>query len=319
MPFVKLDCKILDKSIWRESAEVCKVWITLLAMADSDGLVEASVMGVSDRARVDLGETERAIEKFLAPDPYSTNPANDGRRIERVVGGFGILNYEIYRQKDHTAAARMRKHREALRVTGVTLRSIYASSSDVLSYLNSKTGKKYKETKYIEARLRDGYTAEQLKQIIDVKYCDPYFIENPKYFNPTTLFRPSHIDNYINQSPDDFKRKSRSQDIGSVRREPESPEVSAAKHKREIENFISRLPDELAPIKDRIVAYYDGKLQEGELFSAILESPANNETVIAKTDYFMRNLKPEQRTEKNKQTYSCRYIMGQYGFPTREL
>jgi uncharacterized phage protein (TIGR02220 family) len=224
MPFVKLDCKILDKSIWRESAETKVVWITLLAMADSDGLVEASIMGVSDRARVSLEETEKAIEKFLAPDPYSTNPANDGRRIERVVGGFNILNYEIYRQKDHTAAARMRKHREALRVTGVTLQAVYASVSEVLSYLNSKTGKKYKNTKYIEARIRDGYTVEQLKGVIDLKMCDPHFIEHKQYLNPVTLFRPSHIDNYINQSPNDFgRRQSRRPDPGESGREPSPP------------------------------------------------------------------------------------------------
>jgi uncharacterized phage protein (TIGR02220 family) len=209
MPFVKLDCKILDKSIWRESAEVCKVWITLLAMADLDGLVEASIDGVSDRAKISLEETERAMEKFMAPDLHSTNPANDGRRIERVIGGFQVLNYEVYRQKDHTAAARMRKHREALRVTGVTLQRVYASASEVLSYLNLKTGKKYKNTKYIESRLREGVTVEQLKGIIDAKMCDPHFIENKQHLNPVTLFRPSHIDNYLNQTPQDFARKPR--------------------------------------------------------------------------------------------------------------
>jgi uncharacterized phage protein (TIGR02220 family) len=238
MPFVKLDCKILDKSIWRESAETCKVWITLLAMADLDGLVEASIDGISDRAKISLIETELAVNKFMAPDPHSTNPANEGRRIERVIGGFQVLNYEVYRQKDHTAAARMRKHREALRVTGVTLQRVYASASEVLSYLNLKTGKKYKNTKYIQARLMDGITVDQLKGIIDTKLCDQHFIDNSQHMNPVTLFRPSHIDNYLNQTPQDFHKKTTHERI-----RPNTEDAQPPSREERIEFLRSRLSE----------------------------------------------------------------------------
>ena len=244
MPFVKLDCRILDKSIWRESAEVCKIWITILAMADANGMVEASIIGISDRARISLPDTESALNKFMGPDPYSTNPENNGRRIERVTGGFQILNYQIYREKDHSTATRQRRHREKLKgvtpLRNVTSASVYASSSEVLSYLNLKTGKKFRDTKHIVARLNDGYTVDQLKQVIDTKCEDRHFVENPHYLNPTTLFRPSHIDNYINQSPNDFKRKcGGSLNVGrndAVASEPTLAEK--IQHKRAlIENF----------------------------------------------------------------------------------
>ncbi|MBU2527699.1 MAG: hypothetical protein KKC03_13970 [Bacteroidetes bacterium] len=117
MPFVKLDCKILDKSIWRESPEVCKVWITILAMADQDGLVEAAIPGIADRARVSLKETEKAIMKFQAPDKYSSNPDHDGKRIERTGRGFKVLNYNIYREFSYSSnkdAVRKRKYRESI-------------------------------------------------------------------------------------------------------------------------------------------------------------------------------------------------------------
>jgi len=126
MPFVKLDCKILDKSIWDESSDTRIVWITMLAMADSDGIVEAAITGIAKKANVPIKETEKAIKKFESPDKYSTNPDHEGRRILRIKEGFKILNHGIYREKDYTAAARMRKHREKLRVTGVTS---YASTS----------------------------------------------------------------------------------------------------------------------------------------------------------------------------------------------
>ena len=204
--FVKLDCNIIFKSIWAEDSDTCKVWITMLAMASSDGLVEAAVTGIASVAKVSIKNAQIAIEKFLAPDKLSTNPTNDGRRIERISEGYKILNYEVYRQKDHTATARQRRHRELSRVTGVTSPSTYVSSSlVVLSYLNLKTGRKYRNTKEIIPRLAEGHTVGEMMGIIDTKILDPYFLEHPHYLNPATLFRKSHFDNYLNQRPEDFK------------------------------------------------------------------------------------------------------------------
>ena len=128
-PFVKLDCTILDKSIWNESPETVKVWITLLAMANSSGIVEASVPGISARSRIAMEDTEKALHKFQEPDKWSSNPSNDGRRILKTSGGFEILNYSIYREKDHSAATRMKRYREKLQ-RNVTSRCVpYASVS----------------------------------------------------------------------------------------------------------------------------------------------------------------------------------------------
>jgi len=132
-PFVKLDCTILDKSIWNESPETVKVWITLLAMANSSGIVEASVPGISVRSRISLKETDAALHKFQEPDEWSSNPDNEGRRILKINGGFEILNYSIYREKDHTAANRMKRYRERLH-RNVTSRCVpYASVSSYIS------------------------------------------------------------------------------------------------------------------------------------------------------------------------------------------
>ena len=119
-PFLKLDCKITDKSIWREDSDTRIVWITMLTMADSSGVVEAAITGIASRANVCIEMTENAINKFCNVDKYSTNSANNGKRVERVDGGFKILNYEHYRQKDYSAAERQRRHRTVSRVTNVT-------------------------------------------------------------------------------------------------------------------------------------------------------------------------------------------------------
>lgn len=78
----------------------------------------------------------------------------------------------------------------------------------VLAYLNQRTGKSYRDKKSILARLNDGATIEQCKQVIDTKGKDPYFTSNPRYMNPTTLFRPTHWDIYLNERTSDYQRST---------------------------------------------------------------------------------------------------------------
>ena len=98
MPFVKLHAAILDSSIWLEPTHVRIVWITLLAMADAAGCVQASPRGLAHRANVTPEECADAIARFLGPDADSRD-GTDGRRIEAVRGGWRLLNYLDFRNK----------------------------------------------------------------------------------------------------------------------------------------------------------------------------------------------------------------------------
>jgi hypothetical protein len=49
-------------------------------------------------ARVELDACQKAIDKFLAPDAASLTEQNEGRRIERVEGGWKLLNHAKYRE-----------------------------------------------------------------------------------------------------------------------------------------------------------------------------------------------------------------------------
>jgi hypothetical protein len=96
--YTKLFGSIIASTIWREDNETRIVWITMLAMADQRGEVSASLPGLSDFARVSIPDTERALAKLLAPDPYSRTKDHDGRRIQEIDGGWLILNHAKYRQ-----------------------------------------------------------------------------------------------------------------------------------------------------------------------------------------------------------------------------
>jgi hypothetical protein len=113
--FVKIDCNILYSSIWAESSETRIIWITLLAMANQNGIVPATAPGISSAAFVSLSETRKAIALLEAPDPDSKSLENEGRRIERVEGGYLILNYDKYRAFNYSMkdeAIYMREYRD---------------------------------------------------------------------------------------------------------------------------------------------------------------------------------------------------------------
>ena len=96
--FVKLFQKMLDSSIWLESDSTVRVWVTLLLSMDSDGFCQfASIENLARRARVYPYLVRKAVAILEAPDPQSTTPGDDGRRIERVQGGWIVLNAKKYR------------------------------------------------------------------------------------------------------------------------------------------------------------------------------------------------------------------------------
>lgn len=95
--YTKLFSSITDSTVWREPDRTRLVWITMLAMADADGYVAASVPGLADRARVPLGDCLTALDAFRAPDEWSRTKEYEGRRIMDVDGGWQLLNHGKYR------------------------------------------------------------------------------------------------------------------------------------------------------------------------------------------------------------------------------
>ncbi len=98
--FTKLDRGILDSSISDESLATRWVWIAMMCLADSEGRVEGhTAKSLAHRAKVSWEEVQIALRCFLSPDPHSTTPDNDGRRIAIIPRGWQILNWEFYKLK----------------------------------------------------------------------------------------------------------------------------------------------------------------------------------------------------------------------------
>lgn len=94
----KLFAKIVDSSIWLEPDQTRIVWFMFIALMNEDGFVGfASIANVAYRARISHRKAAEALKILESPDANSADPDNDGRRIEKVPGGWIILNAEKYR------------------------------------------------------------------------------------------------------------------------------------------------------------------------------------------------------------------------------
>ncbi len=106
MAFTKLDSGIVDSSIWAEPSDTRIVWITLLAKCDKEGYARLSVSGLQRAANVPAESVTRALATLESPDPDSRTSSNEGRRVNRIEGGWHVLNYALYRNNMKEEAVR---------------------------------------------------------------------------------------------------------------------------------------------------------------------------------------------------------------------
>jgi hypothetical protein len=145
MPFVKLDTGILNSTLWVDR-DVTQIFITALLMAEPFevqspmeqlevrnlkvtgftvppgwyGLVPAAGVGIIRRALMEQEAGYVALEKLGSAESESRSNDFDGRRLVRVDGGYIVLNYMKYRDRDYTAAERQKRWRERQKGNGVT-------------------------------------------------------------------------------------------------------------------------------------------------------------------------------------------------------
>ena len=88
---------IVTSSVWSDDDKTRIMWITMLAVTEADGHVSGSIPGMAAVARLSIEDTQIAIDRLCAPDPYSRSLDFEGRRIAASPGGWQILNYDKYR------------------------------------------------------------------------------------------------------------------------------------------------------------------------------------------------------------------------------
>jgi hypothetical protein len=113
-PYTPIFRDLLDSSLWASASPPTRcVWITFLLDADPEGCIPTSVPGLARRAHVTVEEARAAIAMLEAPDPDSRTPDYEGRRVEKVAGGWRVLNFVAKRELAKHEAEKARKRKWA--------------------------------------------------------------------------------------------------------------------------------------------------------------------------------------------------------------
>lgn len=98
--------------------------------------------------------------------------------------------------------------------------------ANVIAYLNKKSGKHFKDTetnrKLIRSRLNEGFSKDDIKTAIDHVVAGWKGTEMERYIQPSTIFRASKFEGYVNAVPRVFAGKSKG--YGRPQRQEATPE-----------------------------------------------------------------------------------------------
>lgn len=97
MSFIKAHCELVTSSVWEGPYHQRIAWMALMVTCKTNGISPITEASLYRVANITKEEADDAILAFTSPDPKSRTPDNEGRRIERVSGGFRLLNYFQYR------------------------------------------------------------------------------------------------------------------------------------------------------------------------------------------------------------------------------
>lgn len=135
MSFIKAHQELVSSSIWEGPYHHRIAWTALMVTCNTNGISPVTEASLYRVANITKEEAEDAIKAFTSPDPKSRTPDYEGRRIERVSGGFKLLNYFKYRdirtpeQKNKYMRDYMKRYRDDKK-NGLTWQESYKNEAD---------------------------------------------------------------------------------------------------------------------------------------------------------------------------------------------
>jgi len=116
----------------------------------------------------------------------------------------GLVNYNEYQTNNKQITNKQQTDNKRITTTKEVLtEQEREEGKEIIDYLNLKTGKNFRTSesnkKLINARLNEKYNLEDFKKVIDIKSQEWLETEMSKFLRPSTLFRGSNFENYINQ------------------------------------------------------------------------------------------------------------------------
>ncbi|MBN2312343.1 MAG: hypothetical protein JXM79_00345 [Sedimentisphaerales bacterium] len=137
-------------------------------MMEPNGVVEGSVPGLAHIARVSLGECQKALKILSNPDPHSRSEDDEGRRIEKVEGGWYVINHDKYREKakfkpraeyyrEYRKRKKSEKNRDEAQCCATEMQTSATKAQTTHTHTHTHTSKKenIKRKKFIPPTLKE--------------------------------------------------------------------------------------------------------------------------------------------------------------------
>ena len=189
--------KDFEESLKRMSYEsVGRLFMALMAYAndeDPSGILEDDIT-----AGIFFPTLKTHVERHEA---YRVAMANNGKRGGAPIGNSNAKKTTENNLKQPKTSKNNQKQTPNPNPNPIP-NPYKESIVEILAYLNEKAGTKYGESKesikLITARLNDHFTVDDFKKVIDKKVNEWKGTEQAQYIRPSTLFAPSHFEEYLN-------------------------------------------------------------------------------------------------------------------------
>lgn len=190
---------------FRESLEgmplesVGRLFLALVAFANDEDYTE--IIGDDIRVQTIFPTIKAHIER---QEDFRLKRANNGKK-----GGAPIGNTNAHRRttKDNQGQPNTTKNKQKQTPNPNPNPNPIPNPNnkyivEILSYLNESAGTKFGESKetvrLITARINDGFTVDDFKKVINKKVKEWKGTDRAMYIRPSTLFAPSHFEEYLN-------------------------------------------------------------------------------------------------------------------------
>lgn len=224
------DEKILLIESLPEADTIIVVWFKLLTLAGKQNY--SGVLMMNDRVHYTDEMLSTLFRRPLNTVRAALQTFEQFGMIEIINNAITIPNWEKHqsvesmekaREQARKRVAKYREKQKQLANSNVTVTSGNALEIDkeidkeediynicpikeIIEYLNSATGKSYhyqsnSNKKIILARWNEGYKLDDFKKVIDNMVANWTGTEWEKYLQPSTLFRESNFDKYLNMVP----------------------------------------------------------------------------------------------------------------------
>ena len=179
----------------------------IVALSNKDGVCYASNKYFADLYKVTTTTISTLIKELIDNNYleseiiYKKNTKEIDKRYLKILKGGYLNNFKEGYLKKFKGGIKENLKGNNTSINNTSINNIYIGQ--VVDYLNEKIGTKYKSTtastkSHITARLREGFTIDDFKKVIDTKVKEWKDTKYQKYLRPETLFG-TKFESYLNQ------------------------------------------------------------------------------------------------------------------------